>query len=368
MKILRTSFRILVGLIFVFSGFVKGIDPLGTVFRMNDYFIAFGAPWAAPTSIYLSILLCVAEFITGISLLFNLWIRNTAWILLPLMTFFTILTFFDAAFNLVPDCGCFGDAIKLSNTATFIKNLILMGFVVPIFLWRNKFKSALPIRSDLVILLTTTVAFVWLSIWCYRHLPLIDFMDWKVGNKVSEVKVAPVKFYVTYKNKVTGEIKEYLAPDYPWNDSTWLAEWEFVDQRVEDVNVTGGSMLKAEDLSGNDMTSRILHYPKPQFLLVSWDLEKANINAFRRVLPLYKKATADEIPFICLTSALPEEIRQFRIKHVLPFEFLNADDVVLKTMVRSNPGLILLNKGKVVAKWSFRDFPTYEQVKKDILR
>ena len=218
MKILRTIFRILVGLVFIYSGFVKAIDPLGTVYRMEDYFLAFNIPWFMQFSLYLTIFLCVLEFSVGISLLFNLWIRKMAWVLLAMMIYFTVLTFFDAVYNLVPDCGCFGEALKLTNIQTFIKNIILMGFVVPIFIWRKKFRSLLPSLGDFTMLFIIAAAFSALSIYCYRHLPIIDFMDWKVGNRVNKTETLPVKFYVTYKNKLTGEEKEYVSPDYPWND------------------------------------------------------------------------------------------------------------------------------------------------------
>src|SRR5512138_96805 len=144
MKIVRNVFRILVGIVFIFSGFVKGVDPMGTIFRMQDYFAAFGTPWANPLAPSLTIFLCTLEFVIGVALLFNLRIKWIAWVLLPVMAYFTVLTLFDALYNLVPDCGCFGDAIKLTNVQTFIKNLILMAFVIPIFAWRKKYRGLLP--------------------------------------------------------------------------------------------------------------------------------------------------------------------------------------------------------------------------------
>ncbi|MCK9219613.1 MAG: DoxX family protein [Bacteroidales bacterium] len=362
MKILRNFFRILVGLVFVFSGFVKGIDPLGTVYRMDDYFLAFNLPWASAFSLYLTIFLCTLEFILGVSLLFNLWIRKTAWILLPMMVFFTILTFFDAFYNIVPDCGCFGDALKLTNLQTFIKNLVLIGLVIPVFIWRKKFRSLLPQVGEVGILLLAVFTFASLSIYCYTHLPLIDFMAWKVGNRVNDTKTLPVQFYVTYKNKNTGEEKEYIAPNYPWNDSVWLSKWIFKGQRVVDPNKNQGLVLRAEDAMGNDYTSGILNNPDYQFILVSYNLSDAYIPGFNKILPVYNQAVKKGLSFVCLTNSLPEEIRKFKIAHGLGFDFYNSDDVVLKTMVRSNPGLLLLKNGVVVEKWSWRKFPDREEI------
>jgi len=363
MKLLRTIFRVLVGLVFIYSGFVKGIDPLGTVYRMDDYFIAFNLPVFMPLSLYLTIFLCVVEFSIGISLLFNLWIKKTAWLLLLMMMYFTILTFFDAVYNLVPDCGCFGDAIKITNVQTFIKNLVLMVFVVPIFIWRNKYRNIVSKPVEVSALFVIAAGFTILSVYCYRHLPLIDFMGWKVGNVVNKKSNLPVTFYVTYKNKKTGEEKEYVSPNYPWNDSTWLADWIFKSQRVVDPNKDRGLVLRIEDQFGGDFTSSVLDNPDYQFILVAYDLSKTSVKGINKILPLFKDAMKDGYSFICLTNTLPAEIKRFRLQHGTAFDFYNADDVVLKTMVRSNPGLILLKNGIVLAKWAYRDFPAYSDVK-----
>jgi len=363
MKVLRNCFRILIGLVFVFSGFVKGVDPLGTAFRIEDYFIAFGIPWAGHYALAIAIFMCMLEFTIGVSLLLNLWIKKTAWLLLLVMTYFTVLTFIDAIWNLVPDCGCFGDAIKLTNMQTFLKNLVLMLFVVPVFLWRKKFRSALPAAFDVILLSVIAIAFAWMSVYSARHLPLIDFMAWRKGNKVSKTASLPVKFFVTYKNKKTGEKQEYLASSYPWNDTVWMSQWVFDSQRVEDPNAEITASLLVEDMQGNDVTASVMKNPDYQFLLVIYNLQETNTDAILRILPFYKKAQAEGKSFICITSSIPADVRKFRLAHGTSFEFYNADDVVLKTMVRSNPGLILLKDGVVVDKWAFRDFPEWNRVR-----
>ena len=368
MKILRTIFRILVGLVFVFSGFVKAIDPLGTVYRMEDYLVAFNLQMLIPLCLYTTIFLCTLEFILGVSLLFNLYIRKTVWLLVPVMIFFTVLTFFDAVYNIVPDCGCFGDALKITNVQTFLKNVVLMAMIVMIFAWRKKYRSLLPSSLDLTLLLVIALSFAGMSTWCYRHLPLHDFMGWKVGNTVNKTEQRPVTFYVTYKNKKTGQEKEFVSPNYPWNDSTWLADWIFVSQRVVDPNKNQGLVLRVEDEHGSDYTSSVLNNPDYQFILVAYDLTKTSREGFRRILPLYKKAMMDGYSFICLTNTLYPEIRRFSLENGTAFDYYNADDVVLKTMVRSSPGLILLKNGVVIDKWGFRDFPDYGDLKTRYLK
>jgi uncharacterized membrane protein YphA (DoxX/SURF4 family) len=353
--------RIFIGLVFIFSGFVKGIDPLGFTYRLEDYFQAFGIPWAIPFALYLTIFLCTVEFLIGVSLLLNLWISWSAWWLLGFMIFFTCLTFFDAVYNLVPDCGCFGDAIKLTNLQTFLKNIILMIFVIPVFTGRKKFKNWAPDWAQKMFLLIFSLSFMGMSIYCYRHLPIIDFMGWKVGNKIN-VPATPLKFYVTYKNKVTDEEKEYLTPDYPWNDSVWMSQWVFKSQRVVDPAKGQALALRVEDEYGADVSASIVDNPDLQFILVAYDLGKTDTSAFHRILPFYKNATKEGYSFICLTCTLPGDIKKFRIDNGTGFSFYNADDVVLKTMIRSNPGLILIRNGIVLAKWPFRNFPSYEKV------
>jgi len=366
MKTVRTMFRIIVGIVFIFSGFVKGIDPLGTVYRMQDYFLAFGTSWANDFALPLTIFLCVVEFILGISLLFNLWIRKTAWVLLPMLTYFTVLTFFDAFYNLVSDCGCFGDAIKMTNTETFIKNIVLMAMVVPIFLWRKKYKSALKPVGDVVVLLLFTIAFTGLSLYCLWHLPIIDFRGWKTGAKINVISDKPVKFYVTYKNRFTGEKEEFLTPNYPWNDSTWLADWIFESQRVEDPNKDDMSIM-IEDSLGNDLARDFLDIPDYHFFVVAYSLEEADRQALTGLQPFADAVSEAGYSIIVLTGTLQDEIARIKAETGLRIEFYNSDDVVLKSMIRSNPGLILLKDGVVIKKWHYHDFPVWEQVKEKYL-
>jgi len=210
-------------------------------------------------------------------------------------------------------------------------------------------------------LLIFSIAFMGMSVYCYRHLPLIDFMGWKVGKKVN-VPAVPLKFYVTYKNKTTGEEKEYLTPNYPWNDSVWMSQWVFKKQRAVDPAKGQTLAIRVEDERGADISASIVDNPDLQFILVAWDLGKTDTAAFHRILPLHRKADKAGYSFICLTSSLSGDIKKFRMANGTGFPFYNADDVVLKTMVRSNPGLVLIRNGIVLAKWPFRNFPSYEKV------
>jgi hypothetical protein len=192
-------------------------------------------------------------------------------------------------------------------------------------------------------------------------------MPWKVGKKMFAENPLPVKHFLTYQNKNTGEQKEYLSPDYPFNDTTWINNWQYISQRVEDPNINIGNNLAISDLEGNDITNIYLKNPDFNFIVVAYDLDEANLKGFRIINNLYFKAEQNDFTFICLTASIPEKIGTFKknLEISTNFEFFNADDVVLKTMVRSNPGLMLMKNGQVLGKWSFSRLPDWEFLEKN---
>lgn len=367
MKVLHLISRIIIGVVFMFSGFVKGLDPLGFAYRQEDYLMVWGADWMIPAAVVLSILLSTMEFVLGFVVLFNFKPKVSAWLLLGVMLFFTGLTLYDAIENPVPDCGCFGDAIKLTNVQTFLKNVVLMVPTLILFAYRRKatdrYSNAVSYGTAGVV----TLLFISFCIYCLRHLPVIDFMDWKKGNKMYTESTLPVEFYLTYRNKATGEEKEYLSPNYPYNDSVWMSHWEFASQRVVDPNQHLGADLQIVDLEGNDVTDIIIRNPDYHFLLITWDLNKADKEALKEINDFAVKAEADGYTFSALTSSLPEEIDTISKELGLTYTFYQADDVTLKTMVRANPGLILMKDGVVLDKWSNHDFMDYGELKKEMI-
>ncbi len=356
--------RILVGLVFVFSGFVKGVDPLGFTYRLEDYFIAFNWDFFIPFALFFTILLCTIEFAVGVMLVLNLKMKVTAWLLLLMMVFFTCLTLNDAINNPVPDCGCFGDAIKLTNWQTFYKNLILLPLAIFIFLFRKKFKPYTSEGKQWVMAVFFAALFAGFSYWCYSHLPVIDFTEWKVGHKLYPENPKPVKYFLAYKNKKSGETKEYLSPNYPYNDSIWMSEWEFVSQRVEDPNEYYGKSLIIFDTTGNNLTSSIIRNPDYQLIVNSYDLTKANREAFGKLNDFCAKAYNDNVPAAVLVSAQPSDIKKFVDENKLRLDFYTTDDIALKTIVRSNPGLLLMKNGVIIKKWHYNDIPDYADFKK----
>ncbi len=286
--------------------------------------------------------------------------------LFPLVILFTGITLYDAIYAPVPDCGCFGDAIKLTNWQTFYKNIILIVFVYIIFKQRKKYKSFLLLKTQTVFFIIFTIAFASFSYYQFNHLPLIDFRQWKIGNNVSSDSDAEEKVFLIYKNKQTEEKKEYLSPNYPWNDSVWMSEWEFVDQRIELSEQSQSISLYITTYEGDGLTQEIIENPDYQFLFVTPDIKKVPVVAFDKINILNNYFVDNEIELAGLTSNSMEEIEAIVEMHSIGFSFYNADDIALKTMIRANPGLILLKQGKVINKWHYHDFPTIAELEKEL--
>jgi uncharacterized membrane protein YphA (DoxX/SURF4 family) len=362
MKTLRIISRILVGVVFIFSGFVKGVDPLGTAYRIIDYFQVYHMDWAIPLSLSLSVILCSFEFVLGVLLVLNVKMKQTAWLVLLMMSFFTIVTFVDALHNLVPDCGCFGDAVKLTNWETFYKNIVLMVFTLLIFTGRRKATASFTNAKEWGIIAAVSVIFIWFSIYNYRNLPVINFRPWKVGNKMLSDNPQPIKNYLIYKNKQTGETKEYLSNELPWQDTVWMANWEYDTIRIDNPNKSDLGAFSIVDSSGSDYTEHFVRNPEFQFFVAAYDLKTTNKEVFQKIKAFNEKAKAKGISVIVLTGSAPAEIEKFKKdENINELEFYNSDDISLKAMIRSNPGLVLLKKAVVLGQWHYRNFPEFDE-------
>jgi uncharacterized membrane protein YphA (DoxX/SURF4 family) len=364
-----TAARILLGLLFLFSGFSKGFDPLGTAYRIEDYFIAYGTDWMMPSAVFFSFLLNTAELLLGGLLILNVKPRITAWLVFLMMIFFTITTWNDAINNPVPDCGCFGDALVMSNWQTLYKNIVIIALVLLIFTNRKLLTTSYRTRTEWTLAVGLAALFITFQFLNYINLPMIDFRSWKIGNRLYVENPMPAKYYLSYRNAQTGETKEYLSPDYPYDDSTWMAQWEFVSQRVEDPNRLPGMDLAIINFGGDDVTGDYLQNPDYHFIVVAWDLKITNKKAFQQIYQLYQAAEENGYGFIVLTATLPDEIQQFLEQQNIPFDipFFNADDIMLKTMIRANPGLILVKDGQVIDKWHHNFLPTWDEVNQEYL-
>ena len=348
-----TICRLLVGALFIFSSFTKGVDPLGTKYKMLDYLSAYHMTWLNNLAMVLAVLMILAEFIVGFCLITKMLPRLAVLGATLLMLFFTFTTLFDALYNMVPDCGCFGTAIKMSNWQTFYKNLVIDTLLIPLIMNNKLLENKLGKVVQWLIAILFALAFLGFELYNYRHLPVVDFMDWKVGKQMSASSNEETKIYLTYKNKATGEKQEFLSPNYPWNDSVWMSEWEFVQQRMEGgTKFLGFSALDEDD---NDVTDLILD-TENLLMFTSHDLAKVTEKEWAKVKEITEEAGSRGYYVVWVVANEPEYVEQLREKYDFLYEVYYADALEIKPIVRSNPGLIWLDNGLVKDKWSSTDF------------
>jgi len=361
MKIIAYIFRFLLGAVFIFSGIVKAIDPLGSAYKFMDYFAAFNMQWMDSFAIFLSIFMSALEFIIGAALFFGIVNRLASWGGLLFMSFFTPLTLYLAIKNPVTDCGCFGDALIMTNWETFYKNVALIIFAIVTFIYRKKFKKLLSCKKELILAVVLALIPVLISIYGLRHLPIMDFRAWKVGSSMKLDTSVEDKYYVSYQNKETGEIQEYLSPNFPWDDPEWVENWEFIGQRV-DAAPFPENYIYIGDENGQDYFKTFTQHPDYQFLLIMYYIENANLKNLESIKQFALTSFEKNIDFIAITGSTPKTVEEFKQTNEIPFEIFYSDEITLKTIIRSNPGLVLIKDGTILDKWSHRDIPKFEDI------
>lgn len=370
MKIIRLISRLFVGIVFIFSGFVKGVDPVGTQIKLEDYFNAFGMGFMDPFTLPLSYFLCSIEFVTGIMLLWGIRMYLFAYIVLIIEGFFLLFTLILAIYNPVSDCGCFGDAWKLTNWETFYKNVILMIFVLIIFFQREKFKEQYRLVTEWIIVSGVFISFIFFCHFNYTHLPLFDFRPYKIGTYLRDnmaipegAKVDKYKTIFYYKDLRSGKIKEFDETNYPWQDTI---NWKFESYKanliekgyeppIHDFSITS--------MEGYDLTDSILNFKGYTFLLISPHIEKSNKDAFVEASKLAAITSKDtNFKFYCITASSQNDIIKLKDKKNLNYSFASCDATPLKTIIRSNPGLVLLKEGTVIANWHYNNLPEIDKI------
>ena len=369
MRLVKNLCRIIVGIVFIYSGFVKGIDPLGSDYKFTDYFNAFGMGWMNATTLFFSFALSLAEFLIGTALLFNLWVSRMAWGAILFMAFFTPLTLVLALTNPVSDCGCFGDAMILTNWQTFWKNIILFLLAIMIFVYRKEYKSSLSLMGQFSFLTLAGAGMLCLSIYCYRHLPVLDFRPYAVGKNITEGMrlpegAKPDQYEVTlkYKNKQTGEIRSFTEENYPWQDTlNW--EYESSSERlVKKGYITPIHDLVIEHPTLGNITEEILEDDNHTILAVAYNLNQSDTQYQPAINRLAEYAREKGIRFYGLTSSSERDIEAYKKRNHVPYEFCTADEIQLKTMIRSNPGVIILREGTILDKWAGKDVPDVKEL------
>ena len=369
--IITTVCRFVLAVVFIFSGFVKAIDPLGTQYKIQDYLDAFGWTDVFPESIpfIAAALLGMLEFCLGVYLFFGIRRIIAPRAVVAVMAIMTPLTFWLALDNPVSDCGCFGDAVVLTNWETFGKNVVLLAMSLVVLKWRKRIFPLATTRFDWLIALYGFLYIFCMTIYCYRHLPIFDFRPYYVGADIRQGMEIPegkepTEFETRFVLQKDGVEKEFTLENYP--DSTWT----FVDSKTVvkkkgyEPPIHDFSMIRYED--GEDITEQVLADERYTFLLVAHQLEQASDSRIDLINELYDYCLEYGYTFYCLTSSSDEDILKWQEDTGAEYPFCLMDNITLKTMVRSNPGLILLKKGVVIHKWNVVDFPDEYQLSRSL--
>jgi uncharacterized membrane protein YphA (DoxX/SURF4 family) len=376
-QILLNVIRAFVGLLFIFSGLIKANDPLGFGYKLQEYFEVFHISFLFDYATVIAILLCTLEIVLGALLLLGFRGRKVSRGLLLLIIFFTFLTFYSAFFKVVTSCGCFGDAIPLTPWQSFSKDLVLLVLIIIIFINRNTIQPVITSKNTrniiTVILILLSLGFGW---YTYTYLPVLDFLPYKTGNNIPQLMTAPPGaeqdvYEITYhlKNKKTGEIKQMTDKEYLkteiWKDNNWEITGDPENKLIKkgyDVKIRD---LKINDSQGTDYTKEIIENPYYNLVIVAYELGKTNNRAIGDLNAIAINAAEDfNIRTVLLTSDSAQDADTFSKENKLAIEVFYADGVPLKSMVRANPGVLLLKNGTVINKWSYHNVPSYNELAK----
>lgn len=360
MKWTYTMARILVGGLFIFSGLIKVNDPVGTAIKLEEYFGVFSSNFGGifgllqPFALGLSLILVVLEVVLGVAVLINYRMKLTSWVLLVMILFFSFLTFYSAYTGEVTDCGCFGDAIKLTPWQSFIKDMVLLVLIVLIFTHRKKFQPLLFGLMGHVLMAAVLLVNFFLAVYAIRHLPFIDFRAYKIGSNIPKSMQPSEALRYQYIMEKEGKI--FKLEEYPTDTSYQYREIVLLNPQAQPT-ITDYSVWNTD---GEDVTAQT--FRGVQLLVVIHYAEKANKSSFAKINNLIEQIDGS-VGVMVITASDEPTFETFRHEVQLAAPFYFGDATVLKTIIRSNPGLLLLKDGMVLGKWHYNDVPSLYQLR-----
>ena len=371
LKMIVNLCRIIVAVTFIFSGFVKAIDPIGTQYKLQDYLGSIGMAGILPnwTLLAVAVFLAAIEFCIGIFLLFAIQRRLISKLTVAFMAFMTMVTVWIVVADPVKDCGCFGDALHLTNTETLIKNIVLLVCSLAI-MYRPLAMFRFVSKSNQWIVTNYTIVFILVSSGLsLYYLPIFDFRPYHIGVNIPRGMEIPKgaklpQFKTTFIMEKNGQRKEFALDNYP------DASWKFIDSKT--VQTSEGYIPPIHDFSitdnktGLDLTNSVLSHKGYTFLLIAPHLETADDSNFGDIDRLYEYAQSYDIPFYCLTASTTKAIKRWIDLTGAEYSFCITDEAVLKTIIRSNPGLLLLKDGTIINKWSHNNLPNEAKLSRPI--
>ncbi len=358
MKILVNISRIIVGALFIFSGFVKMVDPIGFGYKLQEYFEpdVLNLEFLSPYALMIAVFVVIFEVMLGVMLLIGYLKKFTLWSSLLMMLFFLLLTFYTAYFHKVTDCGCFGDAVKLTPWGTFWKDVALIVLILILFFGQKYIKPLTSVKGMRIITFATFVAGMVLSYYVLMHLPIIDFRPFKIGANIKEGMSIPSdapkpvyeykwKFKVNGKEKIITNTGEYPKVDGEFiGTETKLIE-EGYEPPIHDFSI---------ERDGEDLTEKILNQDHV-ILVVAYNLDNAEKEGFLNIKKITDEALQKGYKVIGLSATTTPEADALATEFKLNFKFYFCDETALKTIIRSNPGILELNKGTVIHKYHWYD-------------
>lgn len=377
--------RFLVGGLFIFSGFIKANDPLGFSYKLGEYFEVFKEDSGlgifesiAHIALPLAILLCVSEMALGFMLLVGYRKNLTLGLLLTQIVFFTFLTFYSACYNKVTTCGCFGDFLVLKPWTSFWKDIALLMLITLLYAGKESINELFSPLLTTTFTIMAIVASVLFPIYTYRNLPVFDFRAYKIGDNIKKnmefkptYKPAEYEIGFIYENLKTGKKQHFNLKDYPWQDTlNW--KWAAADNKLIHDAIDAPKIVDfaITSLDGNDLKDSILNHKDYMFLLICWDINKTEDDEtlHAKINDFYKLASSENIKILALTQSDAKLIDDYKHKHQALYDFANADGIVLKTMIRANPGLILIKDGTIIMNWHHNNFPSYSDAKQKFMK
>lgn len=366
MNLLLKLSRYFLAAIFIFSGFVKAIDPTGGAIKIEDYFNAFGLSSLNPIAFALSVLLALAEFMVGYLLLFKIQIKLASLGALIFMGIFTPLTLYIAIFNPVSDCGCFGDAIKISNWATFYKDLALLPLSIFVFIRNKNINTTMASWKQWTIGCWGVLLIFFVVLYALRYEPLIDFRPYAVGTDIKKGMSIPddaeqPEYETTFILEKGGVRQEFDVDNYPYNDSTWV----FIDSKTKVIREGYQPPIKdfvLQNAQGDVVNDRILNSFLPVILVVAPKLEEMEKGAIDKLMKLSHFCLQHNVQSYMATSSLQSDIDRFDQREQMGITYLTGDETMLKTILRSNPGFLIIQNGTIVGKYNLNNLPSEEKL------
>lgn len=351
LKLFVALLRFAIGGVFIFSGFLKAIDPWGTVYKFNEYLIVFGLNDYLDLSSFLASLVAITEFVLGVMTFTGIYRRLAPWGIFLMMLVMLPLTLYLAITDAVPDCGCFGDFVKLSNVATFIKNIFITAGAVILLIYNRRLVNYFGVAVQWLIVVASTIYVGIIAFIGFYYQPMIDFRDFKVGTPIvasSDSEVGDMQFI--YSNG--SEERMFTIDSLPTDDSGW----EFVD-RVEPPHPAESRTTLSIMEDGEDVTDEVINVKDKTLLLLFPDLDKVEISYTFAINELYDFASRENVNFVALTAGNDSIVNRWRDLSMAAYDIYNIDDSILKQIARGNPAIVYIENGIIVWKTSMQSIP-----------